>query len=63
MTMYGAIAEGERRCRELGKSYNISRHVHARDYIVQEKSRPLPIGYITIAIVHDDGVVQKLRAE
>ena len=64
MTKYGAIAEAERRVRSMpGKSYTISRHVHARDYILQVSDRPLPVGYIVIAAVNSDGRVQEFRSE
>lgn len=62
MTKHGAIAEAERRVRVMpGKSYNISRQVHARDYIVQTSDRPLPSGYILVATVASDGLVTEHR--
>ncbi len=57
MTKYGAIAEAERRVRELGKTYNISRRVKTRDYILRADDRGLPVGHILIATVHSDGTV------
>ena len=64
MTRFGAIAEAERRVRAMpGKSYNITRHVHARDYIVLQEGRPFPKGHIRVAHVASDGKVSELRHE
>lgn len=57
MTKHGAIAEGERRCRELGKGYNVTRPVHTRDYIVRPDTLGLPAGHVLIAHIHSDGFV------
>ena len=64
MTKHGAIAEAERRVRAMpGKSYNIMRRVHTRDYFLQVQDRGLPSGIIVVAQVFSDGVVTELRAE